>query len=863
MSLFNRLLGTFQRQSLENDIAEEQHHHLELAARELEQEGHTREEARRLARLRFGSNVDAHEETRRADTFPWIEDIVRDLRIAVRALGRSPSYSVVVLLALALGIGANTAIYSVVRSVLLRALPYPNPEELAVIYTKLSNGRRTWANFEDIRDWAQGSKTFRSLSGWAPQTVNLTGIGEPDRLRGGFISASFFTTMGIQPAIGRSFTEAEVIPNGPRVAIASWGMWQERFGARPSFLNSKVILNGEPYVIVGILPKEFDFPFDKIDVWLPFPAGPSYRQDRASVNAGAIGRLAGGATRAEAEQELSAKVRSLAAEYPDTNRERTGAQITSLHQSISDDTKPQLLMLSGAVFLALLVGCANIATLTVSRVLSRSRELGIRAALGAGRGRLASHLFSEQLLLSVTGAGLGLLLAYWFTRLPLITKFLPPMLSPAIDWQVAIVCLGLALLSALLTGPVPGLSVLRSIGRSMTESRAVKRTRQGLVTASIALSIILLAGAGLLVRSFNALTGIDPGFKPDHLLTLEYRMPQTKYPKPEQQIQFHRQVAREVAAVPGVRNASVMMAVPFGGNGNFGPYQIVGQPPARKGGEPRAQINRVDPTYFDTMGIPLLTGRVFTEADGSASQQVAVISKSMAERCWPKQDPMNRQLILFSDKGPFTVVGVVKDSKHGNLEEESPDKAYVPFAQMPHLFGTLAVRTVGEPMAMAPAVRQAVWKVDRDQPMWKVRSMEAMMDATVTNRRVLANLMSSFSGFALLLATIGLYGIVSYSMSRRSKELGIRAALGATQSRLVQLVLGEGVRNIAVGSAIGLLCAIPAARLIESQLFRVQSSDPEPYITALLALTGAALLATLLPARKAAMISPSDVLRQD
>jgi putative ABC transport system permease protein len=874
MSFLNRLFGSLRKRSaLDSDIEEEQRYHLELAARELEGQGFACQEARRRAAVRFGSRAEAREETRRQDLLPWIDAFGRDLRIAWRGLRHSPSYSAVVLVALALGIGANTAIYSVVHAALFRALPYPEADRLAFIYTSLSNGRRTWANFEDIQDWARDSRTLRSIAAFTSQTVNLTGAGDPDRLRGGFVSANFFSTLGVPPLTGRSFLPGETVLNGPRVAIASWGVWQQKFGGDPDFLNSKILLNGEPYTVIGILPREFDFPLDRIDVWMPFQTWPAYRPGRASINAAAVSRLRRGATLAAAAQELTGRVRALGQEYPETNRDRIGARVVEFHDLLVEDLRPQLLMLGGAVLLAFFVVCANIATLNVSRVLSRKRELGIRAALGAGRARLMAHLFSEQLLLCFGGGGFGLVLAYCFTRLVVLSDLLPRLLAPRVEWPVVFAALALAILSTVFTGPLPAISLLRGIaldvsagGRSSTEPRAANRMRSLLVTASIAISVPLLAGAGLLVRSFNAVAGIDLGFDPRNLLTLEYRMPISKYPKPVQQIEFHRRVAEEVSSLPGVRSASVMLALPFSGNGSFEPYEVVGRAPVPNGSEPRAQTNRVDPRYFETMGIPLLRGRVFTPADRLGSRRVAIVSKSMADHCWPGVDPLNRQLVLLrGDAGPnpFTVVGVVGDSKHSSLEEESKDKAYVAFAQLPHIFGTLAVRTSGNAMGYAAAVRQAVWKVDKDQPVWKVRTMESLIDLSVTDRRLLARLMSGFSAFALLLATVGLYGVVSYAVARRTKELGIRAAMGATRRVLVAMVLRDGLRAIAIGLALGLASAIPASRLLRSQMFDTSVTDAAPYVYAVLVLIAAALLATAIPARRVAALNVADVLRQD
>lgn len=872
MGFFNRLFGSLRKNALDRDIQDEQRYHLDLIAQELESQGIEAQEARRLAALRFGSSVDAREETRRQDLFPWLDDIARDLRIAWRGLRHSPSYSVVVLLALALGIGANTAIYSVVHAALFRPLPYPDPDRVAFIFTRLANGGRTWANHEDIQDWARDSKTFSSIAAWIPQTVNLTGSGEPDRLRGGFVSENFFTTLGVPPAAGRAFLPAEAVPQGPRVAIATWGLWQVKFGGKPDFLNSKILLNGEPYTVIGILPQNFKFPLDQIDVWMPHSTYPSYQPSRQGINAAAIGRLLPGVPLATAEQELTATIQAMAQQFPDTNRERTGAQVIEFREVLAEGMRPQLLLLGGAVLLAFLVACANIATLTVSRVLSRGRELEIRATLGAGRARLVGHLFSEQFLLSFCGGALGLLLAYWFTRWIAGLALLPQTMAPRVEWPVAFAAMALAMLAAVLTGPLPAISLLRgktlslSAGvRSSSETRSTNRTRRLLVTASVAISVILLAGAGFLVRGFQTLTGIDPGFDPQNLFTLEYRMPQNKYPKPEQQAEFHRRVAEEASSLGGVVSASVMMALPFSGNGSFGPYEVVGQVPAPKGSEPRAQVNRVDPRYFKTLRIPLLQGRGFEAMDRLGSRRVAIVSRSMAERCWPGEDALNRQLIFLdaADPEPFTVVGVVGDSKHNNLEEESRDKAYVPFAQTPHIFGTLAVRTAGDPASYANAIRQAVWNVDPDQPVWKLRTMESLIDGSVANRRVITQLLSGFSAFALLLAAIGLYGVISYAVARRTKELGIRAAMGATRGVLVGSVLAEGMKNIAFGLVLGLAGAIPALGLLRQHVFQIRATDFEPYAAAILALVAAALLATAIPARRVASINVSDILRQD
>lgn len=869
MGLLGRLFGNVKQQRLDEEIRAEQEYHRELAAREMEADGMSPDEARRASRLRFGNVALAQEDTRRQDLLPWLDDFWRELRIALRGLRRSPAYSMVVIAALGLGVGANTAIFSLAHGILFRALPHPDPDQLAFIYTKMPNGRRTWANYEDIQDWKKDSRSFRHIAAWVSQSANLTGIGEPDRLRAGFVSSDFFQTVGIQP-MGRGFLAEELAKNGARAAVASWGLWQQKFGGRQDFLGSKVNLNGEPYTVVGIMPKEFLFPLDDIDVWMPYTTWPAYEPGRASINAGAIGRLNPQVSLQTAQHELNARARALSTQYPDSNKDRVGVEVMTFHAMLVQDLKPLLWILGGAVLMALLVACANIATLTVSRVLTRGRELSIRTALGARRGRLLVHVFSEQLILSAVGAVLGLLVAYWFTKLAAVTEMLPAMANPRVDWPVAAACAGLSVAAALLTGPLPVVSLLRgklldvsASSRGGTETIAANRTRRALVAVSIALSVMLLAGAGMLLRSFQALANVDPGFQPDHLLTMEYRMPQTKYTEDSMRVDFHRRVAEAAARVPGVRSATVMMALPFSGNGSFTPFELPGQTPSR-GSEPRAQVNRVDRAYFETMGIPLLKGRGIADADRLGADRVVVVSQSMADRCWPGQDPIGQRVIVkaFGDE-PLIVVGVVGDSKHTSLEEESRDKAYLAFAQHPHIFGTLAVRTQGDAAGYATLIRQAVWSVDRDQPVWKVRTMEALMDQRMTMRRLLARLTGSFSLFALLLASIGLYGVVSYSTTRRARELSIRAAMGATRMGLVRLVLGQGLLSMAVGLIAGVGCAILSARWLQNMLFQVKTTDAEPYLMAAGALSLAALAAILLPARKAAAANPVEALRQD
>jgi putative ABC transport system permease protein len=773
-----------------------------------------------------------------------------------------------------LGIGANTAIFSLVHGVLVRPLPYPDSGQLVMIYrTHPEKDRRTWASLADLEDWQRESRSLTHLAGWLSQSANLTGIGEPDRVRAAFVSANFFDMIGVQPEQGRGFRAGEDVPHAAKLVVLSYGTWSQKFGGTAA-LGSAIHLNGEPYTLVGVMPRGFEFPWDKIDVWMTSPHYPNYDRKRGGSFVGAFGRLKPSVTAAEAQAELTPIARRAATAYPESNSEWPATQVIGLHESVVQDLKPLILILWGAVGFVMLIACANLANLALSRVLTRQNELSVRRALGATAGQLVRHLLTESLLLSLGGWIAGSGLALLATRgLALgAERFLPAGMAVQVTWQVLTFAFALSIMSGVAFGVLPAWHIARNRSNPLVENgrsgegRRRGWMRRGLMIAAVAVSVILVTGAGLLIASFRGISGIDPGFKPDHLLTLEYRMPKNRYPQPEQQAGFHRRVMEEVGRLPGVQSATVAMAMPFSGNGSFDAFEVDGQPAPAKGSEPRAQVNRADPRYFETMSLPLLEGRVFSENDQLGGQAVAVVSQSLARRFWPGESAIGRAVRLRVDGGePRThaIVGVVGDSKHNALEEQSKEKIYVAFRQHPHIFGALAVRTRGEPMSFAPAVRRAVWAVDKDQPMWKIQSMESMINRSISYRQVFAWVLSGFSVFALMLAALGIYSVLAYSTGQRTREIGVRMALGERSGSILRSVLWQGLRIAAIGVAVGLAGALTLSRTLEAFLFQIRATEPSTYIISALTLGLIAAIACAIPAWRASRIDPLRALRQD
>ncbi len=868
-----RWRGWFTREHRDEDFERELRTHLELEAEEKKEAGLPADQARYAARRDLGNPTQIQEKMRATWRWTWIETFGQDLRYGWRMLIRQPLFTMTAVLTLGLVIGANGAIFSVLEAVLLRPLPYAKPQQLVLLFGKNRTTDRDSISPADLDDWGK-AHSLQSVSALQGQSVNLTGVDEPARLIGGFVSSTFFPMLGVRPMLGRLFAAGEDRPGAARVCVMSYGLWRGRFGGDPNLIGRPLILNGETYTVIGILPATFQSPFIPSDVWLPIQAYPNYVADRAHNSAIALGRLADGFSIQQARAELATITRQLAAEYPNTDRDR-GAVVLPLHETLVEDLRPVLMLLAGAVGCVLLIGCANVAGLLLAQAFGRRQELAVRLSLGAGQIRLMRQLLTESGLLGLMGGLFGVAVAAGGIRLMLAySDDIPKDLPVGLDVSVLIFLLLLSLLAGLLFGLAPALLSHREATSSLRQRGAGAshgRLRGTLVVGQVAFALILLVGAGLMVKSLQKLVSIDPGFKTDHLLTLEYRLPKTRYPSGAQQTQFHDEVITKVEALPGVQSAGDIRALPFSGNSASRIISFPDRPPAPAEAPWVVQYNAVSPSYFVTAGMPLLEGRFFTRSDGPDAARVVMVSKSFEAKFWPHHSAVGRQVnipkqdldLINPAMATATVVGVIPDTKLGSLTETATPQLYVPYAQDPFIFATLVVKTKGDPMAMTRAVQRAIWSIDKDQPMWKIRTMESLVAKSVQNRRYVMFLLGCFSMLALVLAAVGLYGVLAYSVTQRTAEFGIRMALGAAPAEILSAVVKNGARLTALGLVTGAGAALVLSRYLRSQLYEVSTSDPAVYgaICALLLVVG--LLAAALPARRASRVDPAIALRHE
>jgi len=807
-----------------------------------------------------------------------MDSLLQDLRYSVRTLVERPGFTVVAVLTIALGVGGTTAMFGVVDAVLLRPLPYAEPDRLVMLWTRTPGGPQAAASWPEFVDWREQSHSFADMAVWRGQSVSLTGGAEPERVVGAFVSDRFFPLLGARPALGRTFTAEETDPATARpVAVLGHGLWQRRFGSDPGILGRSLVLNGQSHTVVGVLGPDFDGGnapahgwFMGCDVFLPISYFPNKKGlARGETEILVLGRLRPGVDASQAGTDMAVVARRLEQAYPDTHAGR-GVEIVPLHEQIVGSFKPALLVLLGAVGLVLLIACANVANLLLARASRRRRELAVRAALGAGRTRLLRQLLTESAVLALLGGALGLLVGHW--GLALLLSLAPAGVLPGsltLDGRVMAFALVLTAATGVCFGLVPALQasrpdldgVLKEAGRGGSGS-AGHRFRDVLVVAEVTLSLVLLVGAGLLLRSAVALQRAELGFRPDHVLTAEFRLPPARYPEPRVIAAFFRQTLERLRAVPGIESAALARAVPFSGNGGSTTFQVEGEPEPPKGREPVAQLNIVSPDYFRTMGIRQLEGRDFDEHDTADVPSVAVVNETMARQLWPGMDPIGRRLRL-RDAGWVTVVGVVGDVRHSGPSEPPQPQIYTTHEQDARIFACVVARTAGEPMAMAAPMRAALWAVDKDQPVWKVRAMEELVTGSRGTARAMSLLVGVFAAVALALAGVGIYGVMAYAVSQRTREIGIRMALGAASGRVLRLVVGRALVLTSVAIVLGAIGATVLARLLGTLLFGVGPADPVTFGVAAAALASVGTLAAYLPARRAARIDPVRALAEE
>jgi putative ABC transport system permease protein len=808
-----------------------------------------------------------------------MDTLLQDINLAFRTLRTSWRMTLIALLCLGLGVGANAAIFSVVNAVLLRPFPYADPERLAYVYETFGNGSGwgsvSYPNFQDWRTETAG--TFSHLAAWENGSVNLQGVAEPERLLSVAATDNLFALLGTKPLLGRTFAAGEDQPGQPRVVVLSEGLWRRRFDADPNVVGRIIILDAQPHTIIGVMPATFSFPAGswRTDAFVPLKPTGSSRDQRGSHNYNVVARLARGITMDAATARMKAITKRLAEQYPQAQEGRS-ARIDGLRETVVGRVRPTLLVLLGAVAFVLLIACANVANLLLARAATRRRDVAIRAALGATRWRLARQYLTESLMLSVGGASLGALLAYGglAALAKLSTNTLPAQTeSIRLDGTVFGFLLFVAVATGIGFGLVPALQAtsanlrddLVEGGGKTTASGRQQRVRHALVVSEIALSLVLLVGAALMMRAFFLLRGMTPGLVAEHVLTFHVSVPSDKYRDKSMATQFYDPLLERLRALPGVRGVGATTRLPIQNWGTNGNYTVVGRREPDAASQPIAELRVVAGDFFSALGIPLKVGRGFATEDGLPGRNVILVNEALVRREFPTEHPIGKQIRRGGD--PWTIVGVVGDVRQGGLDREPMPEIYYPYSNPEYAPWTsemtLVVQTSGPPAALATAVRDAVRAVDPDQPIYAVRTMEEVIERSLANRRFFMVLLGVFASIALMLSIAGIYGVISYLVTQRTREIGIRMALGAQSADVVGLVMRQGAALASAGIAVGVVGALALTRLISGLLYGVGARDPLTFAAMALTLGSVALLATWIPARRAARVSPMLAIRSD
>ncbi len=799
-------------------------------------------------------------------------ELFGDIRYAFRLLFRNPVVTVVAVLALALGIGANTAIFSVVRAVLLRPLPFCQPDRMVTIRIDhpQRNIRSALGPYGDIAEWRKQARSFQFMSGCSMGSANLTTRQEPERVRLWRVNASYFPMLGVKMATGRDFRNEEDQPGAARVAIMSYSLWQRRFGSDAEMPGKSVVLDGATYTVVGILPRSFRLEDRDPDLYTPIALSDA-RPRHEEFSYAAYARLKPGVSIDQAQAELDTIAPRVEQE---SGRPLRGfrAHVWGFRDFMVRDVRRSLVVLLAAVALVLLIACANVANLLLARAGARGKEIGIRAAMGAARWRIMRQLLTESILLALLGAVLGVLLAYWsVAAITAIGTGAYPMLKESrLDLPVLGFTIAVSLLTGLLFGIAPAFAAsrtdlqdtLKEGGRgSFTSGR--NRLRSLLVVSEVALALLLMVGASLMIRSLIRLQEVDPGFKPEGVLTAAVNLPPAKYSSPPQQLAFYQRLEDRLKAMPGVVAAGFTSHLPLSGTNSGMPLVIQGRPVLSISDAPILWFRMVDSGYFQAMRIPLRRGRFFDERDVAGGQRVVIVNETAARRFWPDQDALGKRVGNGAPDGWMTVVGVVADVRHMSLSGDPDPEIYFAVTQSPRTAMSMVVRTASDPLRFAPSLRRAVLEVDSDQPVSRVASMEQNLLDSIAAKRLSTMLLGIFAAVALLLAAIGIYGVTSFSVTCRKHEIGVRMALGARSSDVLRMVVAQGTTLAAIGVAAGLAASLALTTVIENMLFQVKATDPLVYAGVALVLTGVAALASYIPARRAARVDPTVALRYE
>ena len=801
--------------------------------------------------------------------------LLQDLRYGFRMMAKAPGITAIAILTMALGIGINTAVFSMIHVLLLQPLPYPEPERIVQLWE--NNLPKGWdqasvapANFAD---WKAQSESFAELAIYDRDTFALTGKGEPERVEGMMGTANLLGVLGVRPALGRGFLPGEDKPGAEKVAIISHGLYERRFAASPEVVGRKIELNGAAYTVVGIMPRGFTFLYTPAEIWTTLDIDPA-ALERDHHGYLALGRLKAGISRDQAQTELDLIARRLQKQYPDTNTGWSVAVNTAWEEVFDRDTHTALITIQLAVFFVLLIGCANVANLLLARAASRERELSIRRALGAGRARLIRQILTESVLMSLCGGIAGSLVAVWGVEVlkAIAPKTVPRMDEVRVDATALLFTLGLSVACGILFGLAPALqrrrpdlmAALRESGRGAS-GHARHRLLKTLVVSEVTLALILLAAAGLMIRSVQTMFSADPGFKTENLVTASIALPESRYPEEAQRSAFFRQALEQVRSLPQVQSASIVSTLPLAGSNSWTDLAIEGRQEPAAGEENTVGYLIVGTDYFKTLGVRLLRGRDFNDRDGRESGPVVVINETMARRYWPGEDPLGRRIRSagIPDAPWITVIGVVSDVRHQNLHDPARAEIYRPESQKGPIEMTFVVRTGSDPLRWVTTIRQKVWSVDRDLPLFDIRDMKQVMDRRTEGPRALAKVMGGPAFIALLMAAFGLYGVLAFSVTERTSEIGIRVALGARSRDILQMIMKQGLILISIGMVLGLGGALAVTQLLRSLLDGTSPTDAATYMSVAVILFTAGVLACYLPARRAARVDPVTALRYE
>jgi putative ABC transport system permease protein len=878
-----RLHGLFRREAVLRDMNEEMRFHLDMETEANVGKGMTPAEARRAALRSFGNFDSIRERAWEVRGGGMIEMLLQDIRYGARVLARNKSFTAVAVLTLALGIGANTAIFSVVNELLLRPLPYADAERIVMVWEVTPEGRhQNTTSRANFRSWREQSTAFTAMSAFSDQRLALSGGGEPEEVTVQFATPELFRILGVRPILGRGITPEDDGPDRPDVVVLSHGFWRRRFGGDPAVVGKPITLSGSPFVVVGVLPEGFQWHLRTksgsvrpAEMWtvlsMPTTGIPS-RGRFLSV----VARLKPGATREQAEAEMKTIAARLAQEAPDFNKGYS-AEVIPLREQLVGNVRPGLLILLGAAGLVLLIACVNVANLLLSRAAAREKEIGLRTALGADRPRIVRQLLTESMLLAVLGGLLGLGIAWLGLRalVAISPSDIVDLQGVGLNLPVLALMMAVSLVTGILFGLVPAVEAtrlnlndtLKEGGRgSGGQSTRSGRLRNALVIVEVALALVLLASAGLLVKSFVRLQEIDTGFDTENVLTMVVTLPRGKYSEDQQIVTFFREAMERMRALPGVRSAGMVNHLPlYGGLGSATGFTIEGRPAPPPGEEPGTNVRVADAGYFEAMGIPVLRGRNLTDVENREARGVVLISEAMARQHFPGENPIGKRLDvqMFEEPRLTEIIGVVGDVRYDNLTDEAQPTVYLPHPELTYSFMTLVLRTEGDPAEIAPAARRVVREIDKDQPVADVRTMHQVMADTVGRARFNTLLFGAFAGLATLLAAIGVFGVMSYSVTLRTREIGLRMALGAKRSEVLALILKQGLLLSLIGTGIGLVAALAATRILSSLLFGVGSTDPATFSSIVLFFTIVALVACYLPARRATRVDPLIAIRHE